>query len=144
MSSNCQPPQRWNAPPFELLASLDTEQCQRISYQFNEETERRSWFYTPTDHGGLPLADISPLGQQHVFRLLAAGLSARRLTLTATLIMGVQPILDRLERWLAPGGGQRRRELLLFYVSIFGNPGSRETWGWRFGGHHLDGLLCTR
>src|SRR5260370_305197 len=101
----------------ELLASLDTEQRERISYQFSEETQRRSWFYTPTDHGGLPLPDISPLDQQLLFRLLAAGLSAGGYA-TATLIMGAQSILDRLERWLAPCASKVRTDRCLQSVVV--------------------------
>jgi hypothetical protein len=118
-----------------MLASLDAQQCRRASFPFESEGERRTWFYVPTDHGGLPLSDISAYHQKWVFQLLAGGLSAGGYA-TATLIMGAQPILNRLERWLAPGDDHRERIPSLYYVSIFGDP-STETWGWRFGGHHL-------
>ena len=39
------------------------------------DAERRRWFYTPTDHGGLPLGAQRPHQQQLAHRLVAAGLS---------------------------------------------------------------------
>lgn len=121
-----------------FLADLGVEQRAWVSFAFDRDNERRRWFYIPTDHGGLPISELSPQHQMLLFKLLSSGLSGEGYA-TATLIMGAQPILDRLEDWLAPGGeglGGRERVPSLYYVAIFGDPAAR-AWGWRFGGHHL-------
>jgi hypothetical protein len=37
--------------------------------------ERLRWFYTPTNHGGLPIGRMLPAQQQMAMRLVATGLS---------------------------------------------------------------------
>lgn len=39
------------------------------------DEERRRWFYTPTDHGGLAVADMTPGQYRRAMRLVASGLS---------------------------------------------------------------------
>jgi len=51
---------------------LTPEERRKASFGFPEE-ERRRWYYTPTNHGGLPLAELNPAQQQHVHRLVASG-----------------------------------------------------------------------
>jgi hypothetical protein len=54
--------------------------------------------------------------------------------------MGLENALDAVEGWRRryPGraGPNRGRDPLLYFVSIFGEPGSG-SWGWRVGGHHV-------
>ncbi len=97
--------------------------------------ERRTWFYTPADHGGLALAAMSADQQRRAHRLLATGLS-RAGYVTAATIMGLENVLDHTEGWTAGFGRERGRDPLLYWVTIFGTPGER-AWGWRFGGHHI-------
>lgn len=95
------------------------------------------WFYTPTDHGGVPLGDMTPSQQQLVFRLLAAALTPSGYA-TACTIIGLDNILDQVEGFHpAPLPGRERfRDPGLYSVCIFGDPASG-TWSWRIGGHHL-------
>ena len=48
-------------------------------WPFPADDERRLWFYTPTDHGGLTLADMAPPQQRLAMQLVASGLSRGRL-----------------------------------------------------------------
>jgi hypothetical protein len=100
------------------------------------QPERRRWFYTPTDHGGLPLAAMTSAQHRLVHQLVATGLS-RPGYVTAALIIGQDNILDQLEGFTIGFGRERGRDPLLFWVAIFGEPGETGSWGWRFGGHHL-------
>jgi len=102
----------------------------------SEDAERRRWFYTPTDHGGLPLGDQRPAQQRLAHRLVATGLSAAGYVTVATII-GLDNVLDRLEGWSVNWGRERGRDPGLFYLRVFGEPGESGPWGWRFGGHHV-------
>jgi len=114
---------------------LDDSQRQRAVCGFPGEPERSRWFYTPTDHGGLTLADCDPLQRQAALRLLATGLSPAGYRLAAT-IMSHELILEPLDDWLVLPGWGRVRDPLRYAVTVFGDPGQGD-WGWRFAGHHL-------
>ncbi len=118
------------------LDGLDVGQREQAAWPFPADEERRRWYYTPTDHGGLTLGAMTPPQQQAVMRLLRAGLSAAAYT-TATTIMGLENVLDAVEEWRATFGRQRGRDPGLYYVRVFGDPGPAATWSWRFGGHHV-------
>jgi len=100
------------------------------------DAERRRWFYTPTDHGGLPLNAQRPAQQRLAHRLVASGLSAAGYVTVATII-GLDNILDRIEGWSVSWGRERGRDPGLYYLKVFGEPGGATPWGWRFGGHHV-------
>jgi Protein of unknown function (DUF3500) len=122
-----------------FLASLDDRQREAASWTFPSNDERRLWFYTPTDHGGLPLDAMSPAQQQLAFKLVATGLS-RAGYVTVSTIIGLENTLDELEGWVASWGRERGRDPGLYYLRIFGDPSTQasdKTWSWRFGGHHV-------
>ena len=100
------------------------------------ETERVRWFYTPTDHGGLPLGDLGPAQQRLVMQLLATGLSREGYVTVATII-GWENVLDLVEGFGLTWGRERARDPGLYYLRVFGDPGRDRVWGWRFGGHHI-------
>lgn len=119
----------------DLLDALDAEQRAAASFSF-DDGERRLWFYTPTDHGGLSMDAMSAVQQRHVWRLLATGLSVAGFN-TAAVIVGQENVLDRLEEFKVDWGRARGRDPLAYWVAVFGTPGSEGTWAWRFGGHHV-------
>jgi hypothetical protein len=120
----------------KFLDNLDDEQLAAAHWPFPVDDERLRWYYTPTDHGGLPLSRMSPKQHQLAFRLLATGLS-RPAYVTACTIIGLENILDELEGWTSTWGRERGRDPGLYYLRVFGEPGSEEPWSWRFGGHHI-------
>lgn len=124
-----------------LLAALAPDQRRKATFDFSGEDERRRWFYTPTDHGGLPLVEMGPSQQQHTHRLVASGLSVPGYV-TASTIMGLENTLDMQEGWRSTffrdrGPTSRGRDPSMYYVSVFGDPAGAGPWGWRFGGHHV-------
>jgi hypothetical protein len=123
----------------DWLASLEPAQRAKASYPFPATEERTRWSYTPTEQGGLPLAEMGPVQQRLAHRLTASGLS-RGGYATASTIMGLENALDAAEGWRGPypgrAGPSRGRDPLLYFVSVFGEPGDR-SWGWRVGGHHV-------
>jgi hypothetical protein len=120
----------------QLVESLNRAQRDAACGPFPDDEERRKWFYTPTDHGGLPLAAMSSAQHRRVHQLVATGLSQAGYV-TVAAIMGLENILDHLEGWSAYFDRERGRDPLLYYVTIFGDAGGDGPWGWRFGGHHV-------
>ncbi|MFC4944571.1 DUF3500 domain-containing protein [Pseudonocardia sp. GCM10023141] len=100
------------------------------------DAERRRWFYTPTDHGGLTIHQQRPAQQRAAMRLVASGLSAAGYT-TAATVMGLENVLDRTEGFTVAFDRERGRDPGLYYLRVFGEPGDTGAWGWRFGGHHV-------
>ena len=100
------------------------------------DAERRRWFYTPTDHGGLTFHEQRPAQQRAAVRLVATGLSTPAYVTVAT-VMGLENVLDHTEGFRARFDRERGRDPGLYYLRVFGEPGGRGAWGWRFGGHHV-------
>jgi hypothetical protein len=121
------------------LASLDAAGRAKAGFGFPEDAERTRWHYTPTERGGLPLAEMGPVSQRLAQRLVASGLSQGGYA-TAATIMGLENVLDAKEGWRRGYDGRRvphrGRDPQLYFVSVFGDPGAG-SWGWRVGGHHL-------
>ena len=78
------------------LASLTPEQRAKACYPFPADEERATWYYTPTERGGLPLAEMGPVSQRLAHRLVASGLSDGGYA-TAATIMGLENVLDARE-----------------------------------------------
>jgi hypothetical protein len=143
---------RMGTAAADWLASLGADQRRKAAYDFPADHERTLWYYTPTERGGLPLEEMDPVQRRLAHRLIAGGLSAPGYN-TAATIMGLENILDAKEGFLLPYPGRptpnRGREPQLYFVSVFGEPGSKN-WGWRVGGHHLcvsytivDGMIAS-
>lgn len=119
----------------ELLAGLSPDERAAACWPF-DDPERSRWFYTPTDHGGLPLADMTSNQHQLVWRLLATGLSEAGYVAASTIV-GLENVLDYVENFNVSWGRDRGRDPTLYWIAVFGEPSSTGTWSWRFGGHHI-------
>ncbi len=100
------------------------------------DAERRRWFYTPTDHGGLTFHEQRPAQQRAAMRLVSTGLSTPAYVTVAT-ILGLENVLDQVEGFTVLFDRERGRDPGLYYLRVFGDPAGRRPWGWRFGGHHV-------
>lgn len=118
------------------LDSLDDEQRAAAAMPWPSSDERHRWYYTPTDHGGLPLARMRPSQQSLAMQLVATGLS-RAGYVTASTIMGLENVLDQVEGWQVDWGRERGRDPQLYWLRVFGDPSADGPWSWRFGGHHV-------
>lgn len=116
------------------LAALDKEQRATAAYPF-DAGERTDWHFIPKPfegekkRSGLPIRDMQQHQRALAFALLSTGLSHRGFV-TATQIMSLEQVLWELENH------SPKRSSEMYYVSIFGEPGSRR-WGWQVEGHHL-------
>ena len=109
------------------LDSLDDAQRGQAAWPWEVEGERQLWFYTPTDHGGLPLRDMRPAQQSLAMQLVATGLS-RAGYVTVSTIMGLENVLDQVEGWQVDWGRERGRDPQLYWLRVFGEPDERGTW----------------
>jgi hypothetical protein len=100
------------------------------------DADRRRWFYTPTDHGGLTLHAQHPAQQRLAMALLATGTS-RAAYVTMATIIGLENVLDHTEGFAVMFDRERGRDPGLYYLRVFGDPAGVAPWGWRFGGHHV-------
>ncbi|MGD9701135.1 MAG: DUF3500 domain-containing protein [Acidimicrobiia bacterium] len=128
--------QRMAGAARRLLDSLDHRQLDAAAWRFPSDEERHRWFYTPTDHGGLPLSAMRPAQQRLTMQLVASGLSTAGYVTVSTII-GLENVLDHVEDWRASWERERGRDPGLYFVRIFGDPDPGGTWSWRFGGHHV-------
>jgi hypothetical protein len=121
------------------LSSLTPAQRAKAAYGFPDPGQRARWYYTPTEQGGLPLAEMDPIQQRLAHQLAASGLSRAGYVAVST-VMGLENVLDAVEGWRGSYPGRavpsRFRDPQLYYVSVFGEPASG-SWGWRLGGHHV-------
>src|SRR3954469_15733373 len=85
------------------------------------DAERRRWFYTPTDHGGLTVHQQRPAQQRAAMRLVAAGLSEAGYV-TVAAVMGLENVIDHAEGWVRTKGRERGRDPGLYYLRVFGEP----------------------
>lgn len=108
----------------QFLASLDDSLRAQASYAFGD-AERQRWHWTTPirfPRNGLPLRDMSQDQRALALALLQASVSDT----------GYQKALDIMSLQVELGNDPE-----LYYVTVFGAPGSTEPWGWRFEGHHL-------
>src|SRR3989440_12010115 len=119
------------AAATKFLASLDAAQKAKATFDFKGD-ERSNWHFIPKERKGLTIKEMAPEQRKLARALLASGLSQEGYG-KATNIMSLEPVLYELE------GASRKfpRDPELYHFFIFGQPGSKETWGWRLEGHHV-------
>jgi hypothetical protein len=113
-----------------FLAALTPEQKAQCTFAMTD-TERHNWHFVPRARKGVAFKDFSPAQRQLAHALIASSLSHRGYV-KATTIISLEEILRELEQGRGPV-----RDPELYYVTIFGEPGKGQAWGWRLEGHHL-------
>jgi hypothetical protein len=112
-----------------FLATLDEGQAKLAKLPFDSE-ERFNWFFVPRERVGLPLKKMTAAQRDGARVLLEAGLSEKGYS-KAEAIRMLEPVLAVIEN------NPVRRDLDLYYVTVFGDPSASGTWGWRYEGHHV-------
>lgn len=115
-----------------FLASLTPEQRTRAALPFESDAkgERVNWHYTPVERKGLALKDMTEPQRALAKALLRTGLSDDGLA-KAEAIQSLEAMLREIEKDTT---GKRDPEK--YYVSVFGTPGGKDPWAWRWEGHH--------
>ena len=130
-------------PPTSCWPRYTPEQRQQGTFAF-DSSEREHWGFVPTEifpRNGLTIGAMSEAQRKLAHDLLKTGLSQRGY-LTATSIMDLEIILRGIEDAgggdaARPGATRLVRDPVKYFVSIFGTPAARGTWGWRVEGHHV-------
>lgn len=115
-----------------FLESLNSAQRARATFEMNS-IEWRTWINVHMNHfrHGVMLEDLDTAGRQAGMRLLRACLSdhgfgmARSIMEINEFIVGLGADADSFGEWP-------------YFVSVFGDPGANEPWGFQFDGHHLN------
>jgi hypothetical protein len=140
-----------------FLAALTADQRARAQIAFDDE-ERFNWAFFPMQRRGIALNDLQPEQRQLGHALISSGYSPEGAA-KALMIMSLDEILFRKEqdegraqqmidtvplqvqRFLLVSGMERlwrtARDPESYYITIFGEPSSSRTWGWRLEGHHV-------
>jgi hypothetical protein len=115
----------------KFLGSLTPEQKAKAMFRFDDE-QRFDFHFIPRDRKGLPLKEMNEAQRKVAMDFLKAGLSQRGYLKAATIIT-LENVLREIE------GPNRRfpRDPELYYFTVFGAPGAKQTWGWRVEGHHI-------
>jgi hypothetical protein len=114
-----------------FLSDLNTDQRSKASFDFKEDS-RFEFRYTPRARSGLPLKEMSERQRARAHALVKTGLSVRGYS-SAAAIIELENVLRRQELSLM----RFRRDPELYFISIYGEPGGKAPWGWKFEGHHL-------
>lgn len=114
-----------------LLGTLSDEQRDIATFEFADE-ERENWHFIPRERKGLSMKVMTPQQRLLTHALLNTGLSFRGAAKAVT-IMSLEEVVFQME-----GPESRaKRDPEQYFVSIFGKPSDKGTWGWRIEGHHI-------
>ena len=113
--------------------SLNPEQKAKATYNYLDG-ERQFWYYPPLNRHGLPLRDMTPEQRDLAYGIMESSLDAQAYE-QAKAIIDHELILGPLEK--ERGIESFVRDPMLYYWTVFGEPGGEEPWGWRAEGHHV-------
>ncbi|MFC4308730.1 DUF3500 domain-containing protein [Steroidobacter flavus] len=111
-----------------LLKALPEAKRAQAQLPF-DSSERTNWNYVPMKRAGVALAELDANQKAMIDPLLRSALSPAGFE-TAQQIVQHESILAEIEK-------NPRRDPELYYTAVFGEPGPRAPWAWRFEGHHL-------
>ncbi|MFM2179450.1 MAG: hypothetical protein RL015_3548 [Verrucomicrobiota bacterium] len=120
-----------------LISVLTPEQKAKATFGFEDE-ERINWHFIPRERKGLPLKEMTPQQELLAHALINTGLGFRGAAKAAT-IMSLEEVLYQIESAdeTKRAAVREKRDPEKYFVSIFGTPDAKGTWGWRIEGHHL-------
>lgn len=119
------------ARAMEFLEALDETQRETARIAFDDEVERRTWFYWPAPRRGVALRGLDH-GQRALVHRLVSSVVGRPAYAKINAIVALEDVLAEME-----GDDDRViRDRDAYFASIFGEPGYAP-WGFRFEGHHV-------
>lgn len=132
--------QSMSATAKTFIASLDASQKQLTLFAFDSE-ERYNFHYFPIDdRKGLPLDKMTEAQKKSVIKLLSNCLTDNTVRKIYDIIE-LENILKVLENRKPD---DHFRDPGKYHLAIFGEPGDKTIWGWRFEGHHVSFHFSAR
>jgi hypothetical protein len=113
------------------LAALTPEQKKKAVYPLTD-AERENWNFVPIARNGLSFKGTSTQVQALGLALLRTGVSHTGMA-KAQAVMQLEVVLKELEK----ANPKQDRDATNYFVTLFGEPSTDKSWGWRFEGHHL-------
>ena len=111
-----------------FLSALSPAQRARAVFAIASD-ERLRWHYVPQARPGIAFKELTDGQRALAYGFLNTALS-RRGFLKATGIMALDEVLRRRD-------GSSIRDAGAYFLSVFGEPSTSATWGFRVEGHHL-------
>ena len=118
-----------------FIVTLSDNEAKTVLAPF-DSADRKAVRFTPGGRGGLTLKAMDAQTRQAAMQFLGATLSAEGIEMV-TKIRQREEILGRMT------GNPGYRDPDLYYLALFGDPGSGP-WGYRFEGHHLSVNMTYR
>lgn len=134
-----------------FLESLHKEQKEKVHLDFNDTT-RTQWSNLPMEQvlrHGIWLKELSDTQKIRLHALLQTALSAQGYQKVMFIIQFDEDTKQKLTAAQNPIASRYGQEK--YWITIFGEPGDHNIWGWKFEGHHLSlnftyspkGVTCT-
>lgn len=125
--------QSMSAIANKFVGSLDASQKPLALFSYDGE-ERYNFHYFPIDdRKGLPLDKMTAEQRKTTMKLLSSCLADNTVKKINDIIE-LENILKALEKRKED---DHFRDPGKYHLAIFGEPGEKNTWGWRFEGHHV-------
>lgn len=119
-----------------FLSALSESQRTQATYSL-EADERTDWHFVPKqERKGLPLKAMTAEQVYLVNTLLNESLGRVGFS-KATGIMYLESVLRGIEVERGREGAYEYRDPTRYFITIFGNPQLKSSWGWSFEGHHI-------
>lgn len=115
-----------------FLGLLDEEQKAKAGYPYEDE-ERFNWHFVPRERNGIPFKELTDKQRQAALALLKVSVSEQGYQ-KANNIMALENVLREVE---SRPVNDTYRDPLNYSITIFGEPGGENIWGWRLEGHHI-------
>lgn len=113
---------------------LDHSQKLQATFEYSDP-ERLNWHFIPRDRKGIGMWDLDGATLKAAEDLVSSGLTQAGYHKTLE-VRSLEEVL-----YLFEGGDEAERRAKRhphkYYLTIFGTPGPKGLWGWRFEGHHL-------
>lgn len=116
----------------KFLSSLEPSLRDKAQYTF-EDNERFNFHFVPRTRNGVSIRDLNATQKDAAFALLKASLSEQGYK-KVTSVIELESILREVE---GRSVGDKYRDPLNYYFTIFGTPSPVKPWGWRLEGHHI-------
>ena len=123
-----------------FVSSLDASQKPLTLFPFDGDERYNFHFFPIDDRKGLPLDKMTTQQKSAVMKLLSTCLTDNTVKKINDIIE-LENILKVLEN---RKDDDHFRDPGKYHIAIFGEPGEKNIWAWRFEGHHVSFNFSTR